>query len=195
MFLSNLRLRNKYRSSVLKDQKGVAAMEFALIAPILVVLLLGSVDAVFALTAKRKVALATQSVADLAARESDVDRSDLDAIAQLGRLILTPFDVSQSRISVAGIRVDGTGRTATVEWSRASGTNATAPSAGTQINLQSPLGVGTFLVFAETELPYRTILGFLENQTFGNRGLTFFTLADDAYFQARNGTEVTCSDC
>lgn len=41
-------LKNKFNNdAILKDQKGVAAIEFALIAPVFAILLLGCVDAAY----------------------------------------------------------------------------------------------------------------------------------------------------
>jgi len=111
------------------EKKGVAAIEFALVVPFIIVLLLGSVDAVFALTAKRKVALATHSVADLAAREQFLPDDELSAIAALGRLIMTPFNVTDSTIAISGLVVLDDGQNAVVVWSQA----FTAPGAGTAV--------------------------------------------------------------
>lgn len=194
-----------------RERKGIAAVEFALVVPFIVVLFLASVDAVFALTAKRKVAVATHSIADLSARAQNLADDELSAIADLGRLILTPFDVSESRISITGAEVIGSGNQAVVRWSHLfedpdsneSVTETLIPDDGTGdggvaeiadgviINLDANLSPGTFLVLSAVELPYRTFFQFLETR-FNNGEL--FVLSDQAFFQSRSGTEITNLD-
>ena len=194
-----------------RERTGVAAVEFALVIPFIIVLLLASVDAVFALTAKRKVAVATHSIADLSAREQNLADDTLAAIADLGRLMLTPFDASRSRITITGAEVLGSGNQAVVRWSHlfdaastASGTVAavgvTLPTGTSTVNefqdgfvmdLDANLSPGTFLVLSAVELPYNTFFQFLETR-FNNGEL--FTLTDQAYFQSRSGTEITNLD-
>jgi len=155
-------------SDISREKSGVAAVEFALVIPFILVLFLASVDAVFALTAKRKVAVATQSIADLSARAQNLADDELSAIAELGRLILTPFDASQSRILITGAEVLPNGNQAVVRWSHlfvdpngASGTqvgvggalpseegsNLSELNDDELIDLEANLSPGTFLIF------------------------------------------------
>lgn len=166
------------RKSFSKDERGIAAVEFVLVVPIIVILLLGSIDAVFALTANRKVSLATHSMADIAARETDVSTS-LEAISDLGKVIMTPNDVNLAEIVLSGAEVDPGGATATVAWSEAFGdTNPPALVRNSTINLPVPLTPGIFLVVASTTLPYETLTSVM------------FNLTETAYFQSRSGEPI-----
>ena len=197
-----------------RERRGVAAVEFALVVPFIIVLFLASVDAVFALTAKRKVSVATYSIAEVSSRALNLDDDDLSTIADLGRLILTPFNASQSRISITGAEVMNNGNQAIVRWSHLSdapqsatgqiaGGGATLPTGGNGnnivnefadgeiIDLNVNLSPGTFLVHSAVELPYRSFFEFLETR-FNDGNL--FTLSDRAYSQSRSGTEITNLD-
>jgi len=183
-------------SDIGRERTGVAAVEFALVVPFILVMFLASVDAVFALTAKRKVAVATQSIADLSARAQNLADDELSAIADLGRLILTPFDASQSRILITGAEVLANGNQAVVRWSHLFEDPNGASTLGEfsdddTIDLDANLSPGTFLIQSAVELPYRTFFQFLERQF--NDGM-LFTLRDRAYFQSRSGTEITNLD-
>lgn len=168
------------KNSLSKDQRGVAAVEFALVLPIIIILLLGSIDAVFALTAKRKVSLATHSMADIIAREQSVTQSDLDAISELGKVIMTPNDVSLAQIVLTGAQVDPSGATATVAWSRAFGPGSPQGlPVNLPINLPIALTPGVFLVMASTEVPFVTLT------------TAMFNLDEIAYFQSRSGEAIT----
>jgi len=197
-----------------RERTGVAAVEFALVVPFIIVMFLASVDAVFALTAKRKVAVATYSIADVSSRALNLNDDDLSAIADLGRLILTPFDASQSRILITGAEVMSNGNQAVVRWSHlseapsgetgqfagggnplptegGSSTTVSQMNDGDIINLNANLSAGTFLVQSAVELPYRSFFEFLETR-FNDGNL--FTLSDRAYSQSRSGTEITNLD-
>ena len=203
MFKSMRKLRE-----IGRERTGIAAVEFALVVPFIIVMFLASVDAVFVLTAKRKVAVATYSIADVSSRALNLSPDNLSAIADLGRLILTPFDASQARILITGAEVMSNGNQAVVRWSHLSvapisatgqiaGGGATLPAAGSSviepndgdiINLDANLSAGTFLVQSIVELPYRSFFEFLETRY--NDG-NLFTLRDRAYSQSRSGTEIT----
>lgn len=202
--LSSFQKRKTDSPSVAHDEKGIAAVEFALIVPFIIILLLGSVDAVFALTAKRKVALATHSIADIAAREDNLTNSDLIAIASLGRLIMTPYDTSSSRIMISGVTVDATGENADTQWTHSLITNGSSSvidddaNAPASFRLQPPLPPGTALILTSVELPYNSFFKFLNtggDHTLSRVGrepeLSLFTFTNSAYFQARNGLGVT----
>lgn len=177
----------KSRRSLFGDRRGIAAIEFAFIAPIIVLVLLASVDSVFALTAKRKMALATHTIADLTARLEDASDGDIVAIGKLGRLIMTPFDVTESRIWITHAQVNGDGATADVAFSEAQGPGATPIQNGSTVNLPSELTPGAWVAIIRTELPYSTLLGFLETLIGDN---ITFTLSEEAYFQTRSGEEI-----
>ena len=196
-----------------RERRGVAAVEFALVVPFIIVLFLASVDAVFALTAKRKVSVATYSIADVSSRALNLADDDLSNLADLGRLILTPFNASQSRISITGAEVMNNGTQAVVRWSHLSeapegatgqfAAGGTPPTGGSSenivnefadgeiIDLNVNLSPGTFLVHSAVELPYRSFFEFLETR-FNDGNL--FTLSDRTFSQSRSGTEITNLD-
>ena len=196
-----------------RERTGVAAVEFALVVPFIIVVFLASVDAVFALTAKRKVSVATYSIAEVSSRALNLADDDLSTIADLGRLILTPFNAEQSRISITGAEVMNNGTQAIVRWSHLSeapegasgqiaggGTPSTGGNGNNAVNeftdgeiidLNVNLSPGTFLVHSAVELPYRSFFEFLETR-FNDGNL--FTLSDRAFSQSRSGTEITNLD-
>lgn len=178
MFFNLFRRIPDTKMSLTKDQRGIAAVEFALVVPIIIILLLGSVDAVFALTAKRKVSLAAHSMADIVSRETGVSEDDLDTVADLGKLIMTPNDVTSAQIVISGAVVNFGGTTATVDWSSAFGPGAQDLPDDSTINLPSPLTQGIFLVVASTRLPYETLTR------------TTLNLNETAYFQSRSAEPI-----
>jgi Flp pilus assembly protein TadG len=115
--------RALYRLACARD--GVAAVEFAMVVPIVFFLFVGAVEFGQAITVDRRVTQAASSTADLIARApsgglstGDVDR-DLRIIEQL----IAPFDQNALRVRVVSVKAVGVpGNPAAlnyiVDWSR-----------------------------------------------------------------------------
>ncbi len=152
-----------------EDERGVAAVETALIAPMLLVML--SIAAVggegFAI--QRKVALASRTVTDLVARSpfikdavtsnaSDLNQSDLDVDIALGNEILYPNATAGLQTVVSELSVNAAAKTGTVVWSEA-GAGATKLPVGTVINLDAAtVAIGApYLIYGQVQYSYQPI--------------------------------------
>ena len=92
------------------DQSGLAALEFALILPIMVALYLGGVEIGDALTIKRKVTSVTSSLSDLVTQAKVIDDKDMNNIFDAAASIITPYDENKLRIKVSGVAIDFEGQ-------------------------------------------------------------------------------------
>lgn len=107
--------------SLLRDNRGVAAIEFAMVAPILLVLFLGAIEFSQALTLDRRVTAVASSVADLVAQAEKVSTNDLDDIMVIGQRILetaliTSYEDNELEIEVISLLADANGDVK-VDWS------------------------------------------------------------------------------
>ena len=75
------RARKLFDSSIAADTRAVAAVEFALLLPVMLTLYIGSVEVSQALSVDRKVVLLSRTVGDLTTQSSRLASADLDAIA------------------------------------------------------------------------------------------------------------------
>jgi Flp pilus assembly protein TadG len=82
------------------DRRGVSAVEFALIAPVMIGMLFGSADLSLALMADRKVTLAVSTVSDLVAQDDEVNCAELDRIYAAATAILAPFSTTPATLRV-----------------------------------------------------------------------------------------------
>ncbi len=105
-------------SKLARCTRGIAAVEFALILPILIALLLGSIELTRALTYDRKVTQVASTVADLVAQATTISDSELSDIFAASKVILQPYPADDLGIVVASVEFDADGN-ATVDWSRA----------------------------------------------------------------------------
>jgi Flp pilus assembly protein TadG len=111
-----------------KDQSGVAAIEFAMIVPIMVMLFFGSVEFSQAMTVDRRVAQIASSTADLVAQYDTISNAQVDNIFLTVTALMEPYPTGTLKIWVANLqRVNA--NTPTVTWSRPHN-GASAPGTG-----------------------------------------------------------------
>ena len=106
-----------------KARSGLAAVEFALIAPVMVTLLLGTVEICNALECHQKVTMLASTGADLVAQTTSVSSSDMNNIFSAVNAIIYPFSTGDTKIVISSIVSDGNGG-GTVAWSKAENTTA-----------------------------------------------------------------------
>lgn len=101
------------------DERGVSAVEFAMLAPVMIAFYFGMAEFCQGYMAQKRMGHVSAMVADLVAQEETVATTNLDDIFQIGGLIMKPFSIAalQQRVS----SVTQTGGVARVTWSRGSG--------------------------------------------------------------------------
>jgi Flp pilus assembly protein TadG len=75
------------------DRQAVSAVEFALILPILILMLMGSFDVTRAIDAKNKSVLLSRTIADFVAQNSSVDTTQLTNIIAASKFVMEPYAV------------------------------------------------------------------------------------------------------
>lgn len=151
-------MRRRHGATLAADRRGLAALEFALIAPILVTAYVATTEASLALMANRKLSLSASIAADLASHSDSINAQTVDGIFTATAAMLEPFDATSltQRISAIVVEPDGTAR---VDWSRGSGVDALAP--GSVVALPAGLVVADDgLVMAEAWLDYVSPMAF-----------------------------------
>jgi len=160
-----------------RDDRGVSAVEFALLAPFMIALYLGSVQLTLGLTADRKVSQVANSVADLVTQDDFVTDDDLADIYAAADAILTPFDTAPLSLRITSVRMDADGEIF-VDWSEGDG--MTPLSTDTLPNLPDGLiAPMNSIIMVEANYVFSTNLGELTK--------TPITLSDTAYLRPRRG--------
>jgi Flp pilus assembly pilin Flp len=91
-----------------KDVRGVAAVEFAYIAPVVALMFVGTLEASRALAVDRRFNLATSMVADLVGRETKLTANDVNAIYNIVAQVMSPFDATTLKISLIPVKASST---------------------------------------------------------------------------------------
>ena len=91
-----------------RDQRGIAAIEMALIFPVMIVLYFGLVDATDVLSAKRRVTLAASNVGDLVTQApGNITDAELDAFYGAVQPIMDPFPANDVGVEIFTFKIVG----------------------------------------------------------------------------------------
>ncbi len=171
------RAANIYRR-FLASRRGVAAIEFAAVLPVLAIMLLGSFDAARAIAIYMKVRAATYTVAAIANQYTSIASSDMTTIVGAASKVIAPYPTTPVVVTLSQIRLDSKGN-GTVAWSYS--LNGAARTAGSSIAVPSTLATpNTYLIFGEVTYTYTPLFGF-----FGSGAIN---LADNLYVTPRTTT-------
>jgi Flp pilus assembly protein TadG len=179
-----------------RDNHGVAAIEFALIAPIMIGLYVMLNETASGLRAARKVTMAARVTSDLVTQLTNVANTDRDDVFASVTPVMQPFNATLASIRITSVRFDANAK-GYVDWSEAQGTGLVAHvRCKTTDDLPggpNPLGViavpaglkvaNSSVVLSEITFAYTPVLGYNITGT--------IQLADQLYTRPRSGTHVT----
>ncbi len=145
------------------DARGVAAVEFAYIAPVMMIMLLGTVEVSRAVSMDRRFGLVTSMVADLVAREKEMTADDLNAIYNIVAHIMSPYDSSSLEIAVIPVKADPADETQTKVYAattnRPSYHGASQPGQCSDYTLTSGLiSAGSSVIVVEASYSFSPLL-------------------------------------
>ncbi len=167
------------------DLSGASAVEFAIIAPVLILIYFGLAEFCQAYMAQRRMGHSTSQVADIVAQYQTVDTDMIDDTFALGGLVLAPFSDATLSLRVTAITRDNNGVTR-VTWSRGNGKNLTALSGVVTV----PAGLienGESIIMSEGAYRYTSPLGQVLP---GTR-----TFNHTYWLRPRLVNTITCNNC
>ena len=105
------------------DDRGVAAVEFALVAPVMILLYCGLGELTLAMMAERQAAHSASVVGDLIAQEASTTSGEVSDIFNVGTAIMNPFPSNTLHFRVSSVKADAQG-VPRVVWSQGYGMGA-----------------------------------------------------------------------
>ena len=91
---------------MVRDRRGVSAVEFAIIAPVMILLYVGIVEVGHLLTVYRRTSQVASTAADLTAQAKTVTKSDIEDIEAAASSILTPYSTNPLKIVLSSVVAD-----------------------------------------------------------------------------------------
>lgn len=150
------------------NNRAVAAVEFALILPFILMLYMGSIEVTQVIVADRKLASVTSSLGDLVARANgEISEAAVNDFFAASSLIMRPYPTEGLRQLVTSVSVDADGDT-NVEWSR--GFNGATPKA-VDSSYELPeeitdIAAGSYVIVSEAQLNYTPWGGYFFDSSF-----------------------------
>jgi Flp pilus assembly protein TadG len=170
------RLNRIYRRFTAATQ-GVAAIEFAMILPVLVLMFLGTFDGGRAIAAYMKMRAATYALASITNQYATIQATDMTSILGATSVVMAPYSSGTPAVKISQVQISNKG-VSTIEWSAAQG--ATARTAGSSITPPSAMVVNSsYLIFAEVSYTYTPLFGYFGSGS----GITF---SDSLYVTPRS---------
>jgi len=180
--LSRLNPRLKWRGirGLRYNEQGISAVEFALIAPLLIILYLGAIEVSLLMEVDRRVTQTSASLGDLTARLSTVTDSDMAEMFAAAKVLMEPYDASTAQMRITSIVDNGDG-IPKVAWSDAY--NMSAYTKGTTLTM--PTGImpdSGSIVMAEVSYEYVSNFGYVVS--------TSKNISDKFYLRPRRVSEI-----
>ncbi|HEY5072828.1 MAG TPA: TadE/TadG family type IV pilus assembly protein [Caulobacteraceae bacterium] len=168
-----------------RDVSAVAAIEFAFIAPVLIIMYFGLAEMTEAMIAQRRVAHTASTVGDLVAQSSTMTPSEISDIFTVGQAIVAPFPIAPLEMRVSSVTTDASDK-ATVDWSEGSG--------------MAPLAKGSTVVMPATAMSASQSVVMSEVQYVYTSPVNYFltspiTFSNVYYLHPRISNQVACATC
>lgn len=175
-----------------RDRKGMGAIEFAIIFPVLIMLYLGAFEITLGLNVSKRTTRAAGSIADIITQQQSVTKSSLTDIAKAAPAIFAPYGSSGLSLKVTAIQIDGSANP-TVLWSWTP--SGAAPYAKNSAVSDVPTEMkkaNSFLIRTELSTPY-TLLVFAPS--FMPAGARTITISRSYFYRQRQNDNIPCGDC
>lgn len=141
-----------------RERRGIAAIEFGIIAPVMLMIYFGLVEVTQGVMIHRKVSQLTRTLADLGAQSTSLTDANVSNIFDSARSIMMPFTATDPGMSIASVVIDSAG-VAKVCWSDQR--NSTQLTVGSTVSLPTALKVpNTSLILAKASYDFTPQLGF-----------------------------------
>lgn len=140
------------------DCRGLAAVEFAMIVPLMLVLFFGTNEFSTGVAVDRKVTLMARTLSDLTSQATTVTDTQLTNFFNASTSIMTPYSATPVKATISELYVDPNTLQARVQWSKGSAARATSSSVSIPTALQ--IG-GTYLIYSEVSYQFVPTIGYV----------------------------------
>jgi Flp pilus assembly protein TadG len=157
---------------LLADRRGVAAIEFAMVIPIMLMLFLGTVEFSVGVATNRKVQLMAQTLSDLTSRSASVSDADLANFFAAGTGIMTPYvppTYNATTSTITELWIDPSTGNARVQWSKGSAPRGQSTFVTVPANLivldpvTKAIVPGQYLIYSEVNFVYKPVVNYTMN--------------------------------
>jgi Flp pilus assembly protein TadG len=185
--MSKMWLRARLSATgLLRDRSGIAATEFAVILPMMLVAFFGTVEFSIGVAIDRKVTLIARALADMTSQAVAVNDADIANFRAAGNTIMMPYAAptyAAPNTTISELYIDAASGVARVQWSkgdapRAVSSTVAIPPSLIALDANGKIIPNQYLVFSEVSFLYTPTIGYV----MAKAGVT---LSDVAYTRPR----------
>jgi Flp pilus assembly protein TadG len=160
------------------NNSGVAAVEFAMIIPIMAALLIGTNEFAAGVAVDRKVTIMARTLSDLTSQNIAVSDTQLTNFFNAGKGIMTPYASTPVESTITELYIHPSTLNARVQWSKGSA----ARTKGDTVEIPEALKIaGTYLIYSEVKYKYVPSIAWFINKVDG------IPLSDVSFTRPRQG--------
>lgn len=188
---------NGAASRLFTDARGVAAVEFAAVLPVMLAMYLGTVEVSQGVSIDRKVTLLSRALSDLTAQSTEIDETEKNNIFAAASSVIAPYSSSQIGMTLTSVVFDSADPpVAKVGWTERLGPSSYTVTRARCSTLPStivPNGIrlaNTSVIMAEIKMPYQPTIGYVLTGTITLSETTFMRPRLQTYIKRKlsNGT-------
>lgn len=149
-----------------RDTRGMAATEFAMIVPLMLVMLFGTIEVSSGVAVDRKITLVARTLSDLTSQSKVVNDADVTNFLAASYGIMWPYSSAPVQATISELYIDPATSVARVQWSkgkapRGVGSTVSIPSGLIGRDSSGNVLPGQYLIFSEVSYLYEPILGYV----------------------------------
>jgi Flp pilus assembly protein TadG len=169
------------------NTRGVAAIEFAMLMPVMIMVCFGTIQVSTGYSVDRKVGVTVRSLSDLISQNATITDTQIANAFATGKAMMSPYNDAGLKAKISQIYIEPVTLQAKVKWSKASGTGAVARSCNEVVAIPAALQVsGTYLILSEISYDFQPVVG----HDIKLKVVPVFTMTDKMYTRPRQSLNV-----
>jgi Flp pilus assembly protein TadG len=169
------------------NTRGVAAIEFAMLMPVMVMVCFGTIQASTGYSVDRKVSITVRSLSDLISQNATITDTQVANAFATGKAMMSPYNDSALKSKISQVYIEPVTLLAKVKWSKAIGTGAVAHTCNEVVSIPTALQVsGTYLIMSEVSYDFQPVVG----HDIKLKVVPTFTMTDKMYTRPRQSLNV-----